>query len=183
MAEAKKPWTWAARIAAMPPIDWAALAIEERAASRWCRRGDKRSVADVMAGLEVRERNRRRRHKAALKRLEQNYVAAAHRHRQFVSVFTLAHRIALAMQPGDWYGKSDVWRLTDLRQTSVKAKMSDMCKRGLLRRVRNPDWHPQRMLAGEGVHCIAFERREPPLWLYRLTPLGEALRREAEWLA
>ncbi len=179
MAEPKKPWTWRARIAAMPPIDWDALALLERPG----RKGRRRPLSEIMAWRESWHRNRKAEQTAALDRLAASYVPHTYRHRQFNSVFTLAHRIALAMEPGRWYGQGDLWRPAGVRRSSVKAHVPKMRRLGYLERVRNPAGRPQALLPGEGVHQLPPERRNAPVWLYRLTGAGLRLRREAEFLS
>lgn len=181
MAERKK--TWRQLLAAMPPIDWAALAQERRDNCRWTKKGDKRPLEDVERKMASQRRNKLAKRKAALARAVRNYRAPAFRHRRINSVFGVAHRIALAMQPGEWHARSDIERAATLRRSTTKARLWHMRRDGLVEREPNPDYRPQALLPGEGAHEAPPERLSAPVWLWRLTEAGEVLRREAEYLS
>jgi len=173
MAETRTPTTWAARIAAMPPIDWDALAAEEWANSGRTRKGDKRPVAEVMAMVDSRKRNQKAKAEAAADRAIAERIAAWHARRAGVP---LMHRVLRAMAPGEWYGRRDMVRVSGLARDPLRGVVLKMRRLGLLERARNPDYRPQEQRAGEGVDQIPPERRNAPLWLYRLTAAGEAAR-------
>jgi len=78
-------------------------------------------------------------------------------------------RIALVMEPGKWYGRDDLRRAVG-RSQDGRWKVREMFVAGLLARAQNPAWrgtvNPWEAMAGLAE----------PKWLYRLTPMGEALR-------
>ena len=69
------------------------------------------------------------------------------------------------MEPGKWYGSSDIARLSGLDPKSVRATLiQKLLAQGLVERVMNPSWrpgvpNPQQIMAGAEVE---------PMWLYRL---------------
>jgi hypothetical protein len=69
------------------------------------------------------------------------------------------------MEPGKWYGRGDVVRMVGLERYA-RDKISIVAhQKGAVQRRRNPAWTP-----------IRFGEPAEPLWLYRLTPYGEAWR-------
>lgn len=80
------------------------------------------------------------------------------------------------MEPGKWYGARDIAEMSGLEVRGARATLiQKLMTKGLVERVQNPAWvprgkpggvgNPQQMMANPDVE---------PMWLYRLTPAGEA---------
>lgn len=100
-----------------------------------------------------------------------------------MAVFTLAMRIALAMRPGHWYGRPDLERATGAGRNNIRGRIASMLRGGLVETARDPDAPGRHYPKGEQIHSAASIARRQPEWLFRLTDVGEALRRRAALLA
>lgn len=80
-------------------------------------------------------------------------------------------RILLAMQPGEWYARPDLLRLTapDVSYDLLKRKVVAFKAQGWLEEADNPDWRPEDWARN-------IRGRTKPKYLFRLTPKGEAER-------
>lgn len=134
------------------------------------RRGSKHRVETIALMQARRAEGRRKRQKALAERWHRERPRDWTRRPR---PFSMAHRIALAIEPGAWYGRSDIWRAAGLGKDTARWKIKTMVEAGFLERAKNPDYRPQ----------VNMERPADPLWLYRLTSAGEALRVEAGYLA
>lgn len=159
------------------PIDWLALAAQRPGSMR---KGDRHTPATIAKIKAAQKAWRKRRQREALARREamkpQTVVRA---HRVVEGVFTCRRRIALGMEPGRWYGRPDIYAASGIRDGSVRVTVARMLRTGYLERTRNPDYRPHVYVRGVPVHLQAARE---PMWLYRLTALGEAVRREASFL-
>lgn len=148
-------WYYLARL---PPIDWEALA-----ADRW-RLGQKGPQPKHWneKRMQVRKENARRRSlEASQKRAEAVRRTKAAR-RNGIALVTLLW----AMEPGHWYGASDLRHASGLRRGSVYGLLHKFLKLGWARRIKNP----------EGVVRVT------PDWLYGLTEAGERERARRSYL-
>ncbi len=87
-------------------------------------------------------------------------------------------RMMAVMEPGKWYGARDIAELSGLE---VKGARSTLVQRllttGLVERVQNPAWAPRGSPGGVGNPQQMMANPEvEPMWLYRLTELGEKRR-------
>lgn len=96
---------------------------------------------------------------------------------------TMWHRIAMAMQPGEWCAVPDVWkRIPNVRKPVISDRMALMCKSGILERHEIPGWAPRRTVNAASGKEMWWK---PAKWLYRLTPKGEGYARTGlvrKWL-
>lgn len=162
----------------LPPIDWEALAFEHQQKFRYGQKGPQ-PVEWNRKAHEVRRVNTRRRQKAAEKaarrRLWQERIQG------HTTRGTLDAALLGAMEPGQWYGRPDIRVLSGAKRNSVHARLGRYERDGWVERARNPDWTPTETPRGAIGHFRPNDR--PPEWLFRLTPLGEAVRRQVAYLA
>lgn len=162
MAEAKTPWRWRDRIAALGPIDWEALAQEHPR-----RHGRKLTLAHIAKLEAARAKARKRKRRAALNALVASRIRHDRGDPRNHSAFALRHRLALALDPEVWRTRAEIRALTGAGVESVKLRLLTMMKAGLVERRERADHRPFKT----------------PRYEHRLTARGEALRREAEWLS
>lgn len=165
MAEPKTPRNWRARIAALPPIDWAALA-QEQDRRNWKR--TPRQIAEWMARMAKARSKAKIRRRAA--KLEVILARRSHLQKKARGL-TVAHRLALALDREHWRTRAELRLSTGLPRDSVKLRLMTLIRDGKVERRKNPE------------HCLVRPGYFSPVYHHRLTELGEALQREAEFLA
>jgi hypothetical protein len=74
------------------------------------------------------------------------------------------------MQPGKWYGRGDLIQMADLTRNDRGKVNQVLLHYGLVQRARNPEW--KGTWGGNGM--IRASDVLEPMWLYRMTPRGEA---------
>jgi hypothetical protein len=122
-------------------------------------------------GLLVREANRKARQRATVERWHREHRAPrAARWRPPLGQRRI-DKFVCAMAPGDWHGMGDLLKATGLSRSARGTLSLKAIAQGLVERRRNPAWRrqmdPWEIMAAGGCE---------PIWLYRLTPAGEALR-------
>ena len=95
---------------------------------------------------------------------------------------TLAECVARVMAPGAWYARPDLalLLLPGARRKSVDFVVVRMRQRGLVEQGDNADWHEH--VYRKGI-AVRYQAAREPRYLFRLTPLGETLRRQSLMLA
>ena len=143
---AKSIWRY---LADLPPIDWAYLASQRKPFGK----GSKKTPEQIAKVWRARRARQILRRRAAIERIRHQQVAARKQGREQ----NITARMLSAMEPGHWYGRSDVWKLSGVKKDSVKMQMSRLVRWGFVERAPNPD----------------YEIRLTPQFLYRLTAAGE----------
>ncbi len=158
---------------------FAALAAMAKRERKRPRRADRRARLMEQQARSVAAARRRR---ARLQREAQGRVAArlkserAARGRAPLPYGSLVGGIMRVMEPGHWYGARDIALMAGRTGDSTRATLiQKLMVQGLVERVQNPDWRPY----GCGPTSVGTPqenatREVEPMWLYRLTPLGEA---------
>ncbi len=112
------------RILDLPPIDWALLAAER---SNKGRRHTPKTIAKLKAARAKHEKDRMR-HSSKIGKYKAIRKATP----------GAGERFLCAMRPGEWYGVSDVARLSGVNPDSAKAYADKFRKAGLIERTENP---------------------------------------------
>jgi hypothetical protein len=136
------------------------------------RRGDPLPLAQIEAMRKGRERKKRKRRVAAIKRAaERDKPRRRKYHRNFG--WSIADRIVRTMEPGCWYGAGDLAQAVGAPAKQGRSRIRQrLLRASLVERTANPEWtathpNPWEVMAGAAVE---------PRWLYRLTGAGEAYR-------
>jgi len=147
-------------------------AIERLCASRRWRVG-RDEPAPQWVIEKIKAVKRRKAKAAALeageRRREAQRVA---RRARYAPAFSIVSRMLLAMQPGQWYARSDLMRAANVGRPARGKVNQRLLALGFVERRRNPKYRGPVVRAGGYRHFVE------PEFLYRLTAAGE-LKREA----
>lgn len=116
-----------AHILALPPIDWALLASERT-------RQHRHTPAAIEKMRKARKATiKRKRKELAEKRVPRGAI------RKIEKVDALGTLLA-AMDPGEWYGRSDIQNRSGLKRGTVAGTIIKAESKGLITRTKNPAW-------------------------------------------
>lgn len=145
-------------LADLPPIDWAYLASERR------RPGDKFKLTpeQIAKRQKARTENQEARRRVSIERSRRRQRGEWKGGRDT----NITARILAAMEPGNWYGNSDIRKLSGIKRGSAYLRLRRLVEEGLVERAPNPD----------------YEIRLTPQFLYRLTAAGELERKRIAYV-
>jgi hypothetical protein len=145
------------------------LANERDHSWRFTKKGDSRPRQDVEASIAGRRRAMQARRAAS------SVETLINRKRERVAPGeSIAHRMLKAMEPGKWYGRGDLMRLTGADKDHRSTVRQIMLKRGWVESAPNPAFTGRRFTPQE----IQAGAEPEPEKLYRLTEAALRARRE-----